>query len=179
MGLLQKDYTLVEWDTREDYYSQALIALNFPSQPDTKQVMDLTSKLDALYTEASFDFAYIKRKQELVDMDLKNAEAELFSTIKQQQLNANAKITENDVKGLVKTYIATNQIKGYTSDLYTLSKYYIRRMTFIDRVIKIISEKKQSLIVTSSMLKIENSFSDARDLNKSSGPSGSYAYGNV
>lgn len=178
MGL-QKDYTLVEWDAREDYYTQALLALNIPSQPDTKQVMDITSKLDALYTEASFDFAYIKRKQELVDIDLKNAEAELFSTIKQQQLNANAKITENDVKGLVKTYIATNQIKGYNSDLYTLAKYYIRRSTFVDRLIKIISEKKQSLIVTTAMLKIENSFTDAKDLNKSSGTAGSYAYGNV
>jgi hypothetical protein len=178
MGL-QKDYTLVEWDAREDYYTQALIALNIPGQPGSKDVMDLTSKLDALYTEASFDFAYIKRKQELVETDLKNAEAELFSTIKQQQLNANAKITENDVKGLVKTYIATNQIKGYNSDLYTLGKYYIRRSIFIERVIKIISEKKQALIVTTAMLKLENSFSDAKDLNKQSGPAGSYAYNDV
>lgn len=173
MIALQKDYTLTEWDLREDYYTQSLLTLNIPSQPDSKQVMDITSKLDALYTEASFDFAHIKRKQELVENDLKNSEAELFSTIKQQQLTANAKITENDVKGLVKTYIATNQIKGYTADLYTLSKYYIRRSIFIERVIKIISEKKQALIVITAMLKLENSFSDAKDLNKTNG---SYTY---
>ena len=75
--------------------------------------------------------------------------------------------------------ISQNKIKGYNSDLYTLAKYYIRRSTFVDRLIKIISEKKQSLIVTTAMLKIENSFTDAKDLNKSSGTAGSYAYGNV
>lgn len=171
---IKKNYTLTEWDAREAYYQQEVSALAIPGQPTTKEVMDLTSKLDALYTEASFDYANIKRKEEIANIDLKNAEIELFSTIKQQQLNANAKITENDVKGLVKTYISQNKIKGYNSDLYSIMKFYINRSTFIEQVIKIISEKKQSIIATAAMLKIENSFSAAKDVNTS--PTGSYAY---
>jgi hypothetical protein len=114
-------------------------------------------------TEASFEYAQIKRKESMILMDLKNSETELFSTIKQQQLTAGAKITENDVKGLVKTYIANNAMQGYNTDLYTLAKFYMHRSTFMEQVIKTISEKKQSIISTTAMLKIENSLTGAKE----------------
>lgn len=161
--MIKKEYSLKEWEEREDYYTQTLLALNIPALPDTKEIMDLTSKLDAIYTEAAFEYAQVKRKEEMVSMDLKNAEAEMFSTIKQQQLTAGSKVTENDVKGLVKTYISTHPIAGYKSDLYSLTKFYMHRTTFMEQVIKAISEKKQSIIACTAMLKIENSFSGTPD----------------
>lgn len=164
---MNKNYSVAEWDRREEYYVNTIMGIVIPAQPNTKEVMELTSRLDAIYTEASFEYAEIKRKEEAVAMDLKNAEAETFSIIKQQQLTAGAKITEADVKGLVKTYIANNQIKNYNCDLYSLTKFYMRRCTFMEQVIRTISEKKQSIIAISAMLKIENSFTAAKD----------YAYG--
>lgn len=168
MNTIKKEYTALEWEQREKYYMDAIMALTIPAQPDTKEVMELTSKLDAIYTEAAFEYAQIKRKTDIITLDLKNAEAESFSILKQQQLTAGAKITENDVKGLVKSYIAKNPVKGYKSDLYSLTKFYMIRNTFMEQVIKTISEKKQSIIATTAMLKIENSFTAAKD----------YAYGN-
>lgn len=162
--MIKKEYSLKEWEEREDYYAQTLLALNIPALPSTKEVMEITSKLDAIYTESAFEYAQVKRKEEMVAMDLKNAEIEMFSTIKQQQLTAGTKITEADVKGLVKTYISTNQLGGYKSDLYSLVKFYMHRTTFMEQVIKTISEKKQSIIACTAMLKIENSFSGAQDV---------------
>lgn len=164
--MLKKDYTNQEWLAKEDYYINELQKLVLPLQPNTKEVMEFTSKLDQLYTEASFDYSNFSRRLEIISIDLKNAEAELFSTIKQQQLSAGVKITENDIKGLVKTYIANNKLKGYNADLYSLSKYYIMKTTFMQQVVKTISEKKNSLITDTAMLKIENSFSGAKDADK-------------
>ena len=161
--MIKKEYTLKEWDAREEYYQDTLMALNLPALPTTKEVMDLTSKLDMYYTEAGFEYAQIKRKEAIILMDLKNAEIEMFSSIKQQQLTAGAKITEADVKGLVKTYISKNPIANYSTDLYTLAKFYMNRSTFMEQVVKMISEKKSSIIATAAMLKIENSFSGAVD----------------
>ena len=162
--MIKKEYSIKEWDEREVYYQTAVMAITLPPLPNTKEVMDITSRLDAIYTEASFEFAQIKRKEAIILMDLKNSETELFSTIKQQQLTAGAKITEGDVKGLVKTYISKNPMAGYNTDLYTLAKFYMNRSTFMEQVIKTISEKKQSLICDSAMLKIENSLSGAKDV---------------
>lgn len=161
--MIKKEYTLKEWDEREAYYQQAIMGIVLPPLPDTKEVMSITSQLDLIYTEASFEYAQIKRKESIILMDLKNAETELFSTIKQQQLTAGAKITEADVKGLVKTYIANNSMQGYNTDLYTLAKFYMNRSTFMEQVIKMISEKKQSIISVTAMLKIENSLTGAKE----------------
>lgn len=164
--MVQKTYTNQEWAERENYYIEALQNLVLPLQPTTKEVMEITSKLDALYTDASFDYGNLARQNEIVTMDLKNAEAEMFAIIKQQQLTTGSKITENDVKGLVKTYIAEHNIKGYGSDLYSIVKYYIMRTTFMEQTLKAISKKKESLVTDSAMLKIENSFSGAKDVDK-------------
>ena len=97
--MIKKEYSLNEWEAREDYYAQTIMGLVIPALPNTKEIMELTSKLDCIYTEAAFEYAQIKRKEEMVSMDLKNAEAEMFSTIKQQQLTAGTKVTEADIKG--------------------------------------------------------------------------------
>lgn len=161
--MIKKEYTLKEWDEREQYYQQKLIGIVIPPLPDTKEVMSITSQLDIVYTEASFEYAQVKRKEAIISMDLKNSEIELFSTIKQQQLTAGAKITEADVKGLVKTYISTHPMPGYKGDLYTLAKFYMHRSSFMEQVVKTISEKKQSIISVTAMLKIENSLTGAKE----------------
>ena len=89
-------------------------------------------------------------------MDLKNAEIEYFSVIKHQQQNSGYKVTESDIKGLVKSYISNNIINGYSSDLYTLVKYYIFRTTFMEQVLKSTLEKKQSINIIKAMMEIYN-----------------------
>ena len=65
MNTIKKEYTALEWEQREKYYMDAIMALTIPAQPDTKEVMELTSKLDAIYTEAAFEYAQIKRKTDI------------------------------------------------------------------------------------------------------------------
>lgn len=152
--MIQQSYTNKEWEEKEKEYIDIINSIILPINPTPIEVIQNVSRLDEIYTEASFDYSNFKRKLELASMDLKNAEIEYFSIIKQQQQNNGYKITENDVKGLVKTYISNNVINGYSSDLYTLVKYYTFRETFMEQVLKLICEKKQSLNITAGMIEV-------------------------
>jgi len=154
--MIQPTYTNKEWEEREKEYITKITSTILPINPTPTEVMELISKLDTIYTEASFDYSNFKRKLELASIDLKNAETEYFSVIKQQQQNSSSKITENDIKGLVKTYISNNIINGYSADLYTLVKYYIFRTTFMEQVLKSILEKKQSISIATAMIEKNN-----------------------
>lgn len=153
--MIQPTYTNKEWEEKEKEYITKINSIILPLNPTRIEVMEIISRLDTIYTEASFDYSNFKRKLELSSMDLKNAETEYFSIIKQQQQSSGAKITENDVKGLVKTYISNNTINGYSADLYTLVKYYIFRTTFMEQVLKSILEKKQSINIATAMIEIK------------------------
>lgn len=161
--MIKKEYTGQEWQERENYYMDTLAKLTIPEEPTVKEVLNLTSKLDKLYTEASFEYALLKRKESRLTLDIKNAEAEMFNVIKQQQLTSGLKVTETDVKGLVKTYLSTNNIQGYQTDVYTLIKAVMDRLVFAEQVVKTIAEKKAAIISATAMLKIENSFSGSKE----------------
>ncbi len=154
--MIQVTYTNKEWEDKEKEYISKINSIIIPPNPTPVEIMELVSRLDAIYTEAGFDYSNFKRKLELASLDLRNAEVEYFSVIKHQQQNLGYKSTENDIKGLVKTYISSNVINGYSSDLYTLVKYYIFRTTFMEQVLKSILEKKQSINVAKSMIEIQS-----------------------
>lgn len=154
--MIQSTYTNKEWEDKENEYLLKINSIVIPLKPTPIEVMGIVSRLDNLYTEASFDYSNFKRKLELANMDLRNAEIEYFSIIKHQQQNLGYKVTENDIKGLVKSYISNNIINGYSSDLYTLVKYYIFRTTFMDQVLKSILEKKQSINIIKTMMETYN-----------------------
>lgn len=150
--MIQSTYTNNEWEEKEKEYIVKINSIILPLKPTQIEVMELMSRLDTIYTEASFDYSNFKRKLELASMDLKNAEIEYFSIIKQEQQISGAKITENDVRGLVKAYIGSNTMNGYSADLYTLVKYYIFRTTFMEQVLKSILEKKQSINIVAAII---------------------------
>jgi hypothetical protein len=154
--MIQSTYTNKEWEDKENEYLLKINSIVIPLKPTPIEVMGIVSRLDNLHTEASFDYSNFKRKLELANMDLRNAEIEYFSIIKHQQQNLGYKVTENDIKGLVKSYISNNIINGYSSDLYTLVKYYIFRTTFMDQVLKSILEKKQSINIIKTMMEAYN-----------------------
>ena len=158
---MKQDYTNAEWKQREEYYRKSLLALSIPELPTTKEVLVLTSALDTLMTEATFEGACIERIYEKASMDLKNAEAELFNILKQQKVVEGLKVTESEVKGLVKSHLKQNPIGGFSHDIFSILKVAMDRNTYMKAVIKAISEKKSSIISTLSVLKLEANVSPA------------------
>lgn len=161
MSQLKEIYTTQEWKQREEYYRNALIQMSIPASPTTKEVQLLISQLDTFMTEAQFDCAGIRRLHDRASLELKNAEAETFNIIKQQKILEGAKITEAETKGLVKTFLKTNLIAGYKSDIYTIMKATMDRLTYMEAVVKAVGEKKSSIISSLSILKLEAGLSPA------------------
>lgn len=159
MSKLKETYTPQEWMEREAYYRNALMKMTIPVNPTAREIQTLISQLDSFMTEAQFDCAGIRRMHDRASIELKNAEAETFNIIKQQKLLEGAKITEAETKGLVKTYLKNNLIAGYKSDIYSIMKATMDRLTYMEAVVKSIGEKKSSIISSLSILKLEGTIS--------------------
>lgn len=160
---MKKEYSSSEWNEREDKYIEVISSIVLPISPTTAQIKELTSKLESVYTKAGFEMAFIKRKYERATLDLKNAEAELFNIVKKECLESGNKVTESDVKGMVKTKLKTCPIEGYKSDIYSVLKVLMDRVIFMEQTLKIILEKKSSIIAINTMLKLEHDFSGTKD----------------
>lgn len=159
MSKMKENYVGNEWSLREKYYRETLMSLTIPESPTSEEVKLLISALDVIMTEATFECALIERKYERACLELKNAEAELFNILKQEQLIAGAKVTEADIKGLVKTHLKNNNLPGFKTNIYTILKVTMDRHIYMKAVVKAISEKKGSIISSLSILKLESSIS--------------------
>lgn len=161
---VKEAYTMSEWTAREQYYIKECAAIVLPQDPDPKSIMRLTSQIDDVLAESLMDQAYIKRRYLDYKTKMGLAEKEYFVTLKQQYSNptgsaAPMKLTENEVKGLVVKYLRSHPIYGMKHDIYTLVQSVEYRLTFIESVVKILTEKKAALISDNAMLKIESSIS--------------------
>lgn len=156
-------YTVQEWAERERYYITEIGKISIPPEPTTKDVMKLTSMIDTLLTEGLLDMAYIKRKYQNLDMQMKLAERETFAILKQKPPGnlTNTKLTENDIKGLVVKYLKSHPATpGATGSIYSLVQGAEQRFVFMDALVKMLSEKKGALISDNGMLKIESTISN-------------------
>lgn len=165
--MVKKQYTKQEWEEREDYYQKELLKLDSATVGQTtNDVLERLSKLDTLSTIAMFDFMQVERVYERATLDMKNAETEMFTTIKMEQISNGIKVTEADVKGLVKAYLKSNNLPQYHAPIYEVVKAAMHRHSFMKAVVEEIKNKRSSIISSLSLLKIESSLSPAtQDIN--------------
>lgn len=154
---VKQQYSTPEWTQREAYYVNELSRLAIPSDPTTKEVMQLNSQLDSVISEANLDFGYIDRNYQYFMSLMKNAEKECFSIVKAAQLaSANNKATENDIKGLTVTYIKNNPLAGLPTNIYDIIYAAEKRHRFMEAVLSTLKSKRDSVVTINTMLKIEN-----------------------
>lgn len=157
-------YTAIEWKEREDFYLRELTALKMVTVGQTKDdLIKRLSALDVLSTGATFDFMQAERRLEKVQMDQKNAELELFNTVKVEQLTLGNKITENDIKSMVKKHLMTNVMDGYNAPIFSVLSIIMSRHSFMKAVVEDVKNKRSSIISSLSLLKLESSLSPATD----------------
>lgn len=153
---VKQAYSAAEWNTREEYYINELSTLVIPSDPSTKDVMNLNAKIDAVITEANIEFGYIDRNYQYYQTMMKNAEKECFSTVKNTQLAAGSKVTENDIKGLTVTYLKNNPIGNMPTNIYDMVANMERRHRFMEAVLSTLKSKRDSIVTINTMMKIES-----------------------
>lgn len=158
---VKESYSNNDWHTREDYYKQACGQIILNPNPTTKDVMSLTAYIDNILSEALLELSYVKRNYLMYKTKMTLSEKEAFLICKQNSLatEPTKKITENDVKGLVVQYLKNNHYENTNLSIYDIVQLYEYRLTFIESVVKILTEKKAGIITDNAMLKIESNLS--------------------
>lgn len=154
-------YSNQDWHNREEYYKKACGQIILNPNPTTKDVMALTAYIDNILSEALLELSYVKRSYLMYKTKMTLSEKEAFLICKQNSLatEPNKKITENDVKGLVVQYLKNTPFGNTKRSIYDIVQLYEYRLTFIESVVKILTEKKAGIITDNAMLKIESSLS--------------------
>ena len=153
---VKQAYNSTDWAVREAYYVSELSQLVIPSDPNTKDIMQLNAKIDAVIAEANLEFGYIDRNYQYYMSLMKNAEKECFSTVKNTQLAMGAKVTESDIKGLTVTYLKQNPIAGLQVNIYDMVYLTEKRHRFMEAVLSTLKSKRDSIVTINTMMKIES-----------------------
>lgn len=153
---LKETYTQAEWLDRERHYIEQVQGLQIPLDPNTKAIIALESAIDSVLSEALIEKSYLKRRYDKAEQDMKLSEKELHFQIKTDPNNQGLKLTSDDLKSLVVTQLRHNPLPGYPTDIYSIVRSIGYRLSFIEEVVRTLHEKKQSLIIISSMMKIES-----------------------
>lgn len=162
----KRDYTDAEWTLKEDWYVNETNGIKIPDAPNPADIQAAATRIDTLLSLARIDSAYINQKTETYSLQLKVQEKQLFVDLKinppQQYKNA-LKLTVDEMKGVVTSYINNNKWGNTPYSLYTLVSRFTERSIFIDAIIKTLQDKKDLLITHSGMLKIENSLNSLQN----------------
>lgn len=154
---VKEQYSEQDWKLREKYYIDSVSLLVVPLQPESRVIGAFNTALDALKAEASLELAYTQRTLDTYTTIMKNAEKEIFVVLKRQQLGGgNAKVTQDELKGLTVEYLKSNCINGLPENIYTIVGTISNRHTFISRVVEILKDKQQALVTLNLLLKIES-----------------------
>ena len=155
---MNKNYTKQEWEKIEENYINAVNKIIVPKDANTKDIVLLTASIDRVLTGAIYVQANIKNQYNTLDLKIKNSEASLFYSIKSNALAQGSKLTESEVKGMVKDYLSKNPIEGYDEPCFNKICDLSEKLSFIDATIKTLSEKKSALVAIIAMLKLDASF---------------------
>ena len=153
---IKEKYTTAEWQEREHYYIEQVQRLIIPLEPNPQAVIALESAIDQILSEALLEQGYLRRRYDKVTQDRKLNEKELHFTIKTDPTYQGLRLTTGDVESLIVTHLKNNPLPGYSQDVYTIQNAVAYRLTFIEEVVRTLSEKKSSLMIISSMMKIES-----------------------
>lgn len=162
---VKQNYNSIEWKAREQYYITKTNDIVLVPSPSTRDIMRLTAQIDEILSEALLDYAYTKRMAADYHNKLSLSEKEAGYILKKQSLIPDAsgkvnKLTTDDIKNMTVTYLKTHPIKNSDGsqskfNIYDVCSTVDYRNTFMESVVKILSEKKSALISDNAMLKIE------------------------
>jgi len=155
-------YTPQEWAAREYEYAMSVNSISIPSNPDTKDIMNLNSMIDQVYSIAKIECAIYERLYDKFDRRRKNSEIEVYTIVKQMlPVDANGnpeKKTETEMKALGMHYLNNTPVDKTgqsTYTIYQLLEMAEERYVYMKAIIDLLKDKSDKLITDTGSLKME------------------------
>lgn len=146
---VRKPMKQVDWEQVEDYYTERVNEIELPEDIDPQDLIDLNQQLSKLYTQARFDYMYLKRQFEKIKRQLKRAEKQAYMAIKSIGKN------EKEREGLINKYLEDNKMFGYPVTMFDAVDIYEDRVYFMEAVLDDIKDKSGRLISDNGALKLD------------------------
>jgi len=182
IGDIKENYTTEEWNNREKYYIEEIGKIEIPDNITTTDIKQIEAKIDKLFTEGRIELAYCKRKYTGLDKMKKLTEKELYLYIKQVSSIIGIK-TIDEINGAVLAamrFMSAQEILqgvGWTKNkqtiiealsgsevtntvktpFFTTLRVSEERLIFMESLIDILKDKRDSLIPNLGALKLEAS----------------------
>lgn len=146
---IRKPMSASEWRKLEDYYISELQAIAIPEDASTVELREINARLSRLYSQARFDYAFVKRQYERVKRQLKRAEREAYLAVKDSGKN------EKEREALVQKYLEENKLYGYPVNLYDALDICEERVLFLEAVMDELKDRHERMITLNALLKLE------------------------
>lgn len=163
-SIAQKGYTEQEWAMKTNWYQTELAKITIPAiNPTPADLQSAVVMLDRISSTAFIDAAYTQSACEKYELLMKIEEGNAYVSVQNGQvgnaLTGKAKLSIDDTKALVKSFLSSNNYNGMNYNIYQLVITTKERWIFMSDIIEMIKSKKDMFITTAANLKIDASLS--------------------
>lgn len=154
-----RSYTNSQWTMKEDWYVDKVNKLTIPLSPSPADIGNVASDLERLLVTARLDMSFIEQSYDKYELLYKLQEKIIYNELYNYNIgiSQNQKLTVAEREGYVASIIKNTPWDGGKLSLFDLRTLSRSRYTFMQGVIKALTDKKDLLITHSSVIKTEAS----------------------
>lgn len=154
-----RSYTNSQWTMKEDWYVNKVNNLTIPLSPSPADIANVANDLERLLVTARLDMSFIEQSYDKYELLYKLQEKIIYNELYNYNIGVtqNQKLTVAEREGYVASIIKNTPWDGGKLSLFDLRTLSRSRYTFMQGVIKALTDKKDLLITHSSVIKTEAS----------------------
>lgn len=154
-----RSYTNTQWTIKEDWYIDRVNRLVIPLSPTPADIANVANDLERLLSIARLDMCFIEQSYDKYELLYKLQEKIIYNDLYNYNLGLvqGQKLTVAEREGYVASIIKNTAWDGGKLSLFDLRTLCRSRYTFMEGVIKSLTDKKDLLITHSSVIKTEAS----------------------
>lgn len=154
-----RSYTNSQWTMKEDWYVDKVNNITIPLSPSPADIANVANDLERLLVTARLDMSFIEQSYDKYELLYKLQEKIIYNELYNYNIGVtqNQKLTVAEREGYVASIIKNTPWDGGKLSLFDLRTLSRSRYTFMQGVIKALTDKKDLLITHSSVIKTEAS----------------------
>lgn len=156
---ISRTYTSSQWNAKEDWYVNKVANLSIPLSPTPADIGNVANDLERLLSLARLDMSFIEQSYDKYELLYKLQEKIIYNELDKYNIGIaqGQKLTVAEREGYAASILKNTPWDGGQLSLFDLRMLSRSRYTFMEGVIKTLTDKKDLLITHSSVIKTEAS----------------------
>lgn len=156
---VSRSYTNSQWTAKEDWYVNRVAGLSIPLSPTPADIGNVANDLERLLSLARLDMSFIEQSYDKFELLYKLQEKIIYNELDKYNIGVaqGQKLTVAEREGYAASILKNTPWDGGQLSLFDLRMLSRSRYTFMEGVIKTLTDKKDLLITHSSVIKTEAS----------------------